>query len=115
MWARFDAFFTAVVMVNAVVIGLQAQEPPLVPGAPASPLDEIDDWFLGMFAFEYLFRLCTHPINTIFSGWCWLDFTVVVIGVVPKGLAMSTGSATDDRLQSASVLRVMRVLKLLRL
>ncbi|WP_372571512.1 ion transporter [Ruegeria jejuensis] len=97
--ARFGQFITAVIIVNAVLLGMETS-PALMDGF--GPLIvSLDTVCLGIFVIEILMKLIARGHRFFLSGWNVFDFLVVSIALAP---------ATEG----LSVLRALRILRVLR-
>ena len=104
----FDAAILAVIVVNAVVLGLQTY-PGLVRRYGDS-LELLNEIFLGVFVVELGLRLASYgrrPQDFFRSGWNLFDFLVVAAAFAPGVRESST------MLRLARLLRVVRVVRLL--
>jgi len=95
----FGNFILAVILVNAVVLGLQTSKELMAKSG--SVLDLIDNICLGIFTIEILLKLIVHRHRFFFSGWNNFDFVIVGISLVPGAGGLS-------------VLRAMRIMRVLR-
>lgn len=89
----------AVILVNAVVLGLETVPPVMERFGTLIVL--IDRLCLTIFVAEILAKLVAHGLRFFRSGWNVFDFVIVGVALVP-------GS------QSMSVLRALRILRVLR-
>jgi voltage-gated sodium channel len=89
-----------VIMVNAVVLGLETSGRAMA--AAGDLLILIDRLCLAVFVVEIGLKLTAHGWRFFRSGWNVFDFTIVGIALVPAG-------------EGLSVLRAMRILRALRL
>jgi voltage-gated sodium channel len=97
---RFTAAITALILVNAVTLGLETS--PAVMQAAGGLLHAIDRAILAVFVVELLLRMYAHGPRFFRGPWNWFDTIVVGISLLP-----ATGPL--------SVLRALRVLRVLRL
>ncbi len=95
----FSNFILAVILVNAIVLGLQTSKDLMVRIGPL--LDMIDTVCLGIFTIEILLKLTVQRHRFFFSGWNNFDFVIVGISLVPGAGGLS-------------VLRAMRIMRVLR-
>lgn len=94
----FQGTILAIILLNALVLGLQAAKT----GWVASPLlDRIDGLILVIFLFEIALRMIAWGPGFFTRAWNVFDFTVVAVSVFPL-------------LQSFNVLRAFRVFRVLR-
>ena len=96
---------TAVILLNAAVIGLDTSETLNV--RYGALLEGANDLFLGIFVVEALLKMAAHHprIHRYFAdGWNVFDFTIIVISLVPGTGALAT---------VARLARLMRVLRLI--
>jgi voltage-gated sodium channel len=97
---RFTWFITAVIIFNAVTLGLETWAPAME--AAGGLLVAIDRIVLAIFVFEMLAKLAVYRLGFFRSGWHIFDFTIVGIALIP-----AAGPLT--------VLRALRILRVLRL
>lgn len=97
--ARFTRFIMAVILVNAVTLGLETSEP--VMARMGEMVHLIDKICLGIFIVEILIKLFVRRLRFFLSGWSLFDFVIVGIALVPGA-------------QGFSVLRALRILRVLR-
>jgi voltage-gated sodium channel len=105
---RFDAVIVAVIVANAVVLGLQTY--PGVVADYGDTLDLLNGIFLGVFVVELLMRIGSYgrrPQDFFKSGWNVFDFVVISAAFVPGVRDSST------LLRLARLLRVVRIVRLL--
>lgn len=111
----FQSLVGAIILANAVVIGLETDEKEedwLFP--------MLEDVFLCLFAFELSIRLCAYGLRGFFnpytSDFCWnlFDFTLVLFGVIDRGLCWLQRLATGPQLYIV-LMRVFRLLRILRI
>ncbi|MCB1785604.1 MAG: ion transporter [Chromatiaceae bacterium] len=95
---RVQRIIVALIIINAVTLGLETSEP--VMAVAAGLLKLIDHTLLGVFVAEILVKLYASGIRFFRNPWNLFDFFVVGIALVP-----SSGPLT--------VLRVLRVLRLI--
>lgn len=98
--ARFERFIIAVIMINAVLLGLETTEP----GKTTfyNLLHTLDQIALAIFTVEILLKLFVYRLRFFLDPWRVFDFIIVSISLIP---------AT----QSFSALRALRILRALRL
>ena len=104
----FDALIIAVILANAVVLGMQTY-PDLV-GRHGDTLDLLNEVFLGIFVVELVLRMGSYgrrPQAFFRNGWNLFDFVVVAAAFVPGVRDSST------LLRLARLLRVVRIVRLL--
>ena len=97
---RFTAAITALIVVNAVTLGLETS--PAAMAAAGDVLVALDRAILAVFVVELALRMAAHGLRFFRGGWNWFDFIIVGISLLP-----ATGPL--------SVLRALRVLRVLRL
>ncbi|SDD65722.1 ion transporter [Ruegeria marina] len=95
----FGQFITFVIMVNAVVLGMETS--PYLMQRWGDLILAIDNACLTIFIIEIVLKLAVQGRRFFTNGWNLFDFTVVAIALVP-----STGGL--------SVLRALRILRVLR-
>ena len=96
----FDQAVMAVIVVNAVTLGLETSDRVVSVAGPV--LTAIDQAALTVFTLELALRMWAHGFRFFRGGWNLFDLAVVAVSLVP-----ATGSF--------SVLRALRVLRVLRL
>ena len=104
----FDSVVIAVILANAVVLGLQTY--PDVVAEHGEMLDLLNGIFLGIFVVELLLRIGSYgrrPQDFFRSGWNVFDFVVVGAAFLPVVRESST------LLRLARLLRVVRIVRLL--
>ncbi|WP_378952679.1 ion transporter [Mesorhizobium sp. ANAO-SY3R2] len=97
---RFDLFITALIVLNAVTLGLETSPSAMSAFGPLLIL--IDRLILGVFVFELLARAIVYRGAFFRDPWRIFDLVVVAFALVP-----ATGNL--------SVLRALRILRVLRL
>ena len=93
-------FITALIVINAVILGLETS--PTVMGAIGPALHPIDQVILAVFVVELALRIAYRRLTFFRDGWSLFDFAVVAIALAPTTPGLS-------------VLRALRVLRVLRL
>ena len=104
----FDTVIIAVILANAVVLGLQTY--PDVVAEHGDTLDLLNGVFLGIFVVELLLRIGSYgrrPQDFFRGGWNIFDFIVVGSAFLPVVRESST------LLRLARLLRVVRIVRLL--
>lgn len=99
--AVFVHFITAVILVNAVTLGLETNQA-LMASQAGIMLDLFDKIALTIFVIEIALKLYAYRISFFRQGWNIFDFVVVGVSLVPAVAGLS-------------VLRTLRVLRVLRL
>ncbi|MGH3824902.1 MAG: ion transporter [Pseudonocardiaceae bacterium] len=97
---RFQRFIVAVIVLNAVTLGLETSE--RVVAAYGELLHAVDRLALAVFVVELVLRLVAHGPRFFRDPWSVFDFLIVGIALIP-----ATGAF--------SVLRALRILRVLRL
>ncbi|MEP1464240.1 MAG: ion transporter [Nitratireductor sp.] len=97
--ATFTRVIMAVIMVNAVTLGLETSE--VVMGQFGNLIHLIDKICLGIFVVEILIKLIVRRFKFFLSGWSLFDFVIVGVALIPGA-------------QGFSVLRALRILRVLR-
>jgi voltage-gated sodium channel len=97
---RFTWFITAVILFNAVTLGLETW--PYAMDVAGDLLVAIDRIVLAIFVFEMIAKLLVYRLAFFRSGWNIFDLTIVGIALIP-----AAGPLT--------VLRALRILRVLRL
>ena len=97
--AGFSRFITAVILVNAVTLGLETS--PAMMAEAGGLILLIDQICLMIFVAEILAKLFVRRLRFFASGWNVFDFLIVGIALVPGA-------------QGFSVLRALRILRVLR-
>jgi voltage-gated sodium channel len=106
--AAFNTTIIAVIVANAVVLGLQTY--PGVVDDHGETLDLLNGVFLGVFVVELLLRIASYgrrPAAFFRSGWNVFDFVVIAAAFVPGIRESST------LLRLVRLARVVRVVRLL--
>jgi voltage-gated sodium channel len=97
---RFQNFIIAVIVLNAIVIGLETSAEAMRRFGPV--LIALDRIALGIFIAEIAAKLFAYRHHFFRSGWNWFDFIIVAVALVPAG-------------QGLAVLRALRILRAMRL
>ena len=97
--AAFRHSITAVILINAAILGLSTYQ---LDARTHDALMWIDQLIVWLFVVELALKLFVLRLSFFKSGWNWFDFIVVAISLVPDAGALS-------------VLRALRVLRLFRL
>ena len=97
---RFTNFITGVILVNAVILGLETS--PTAMAATGGALQVIDTLCLAIFTLELVTKLVVYRLAFFRSGWNIFDLVIVTISLLPASGPLS-------------VLRAMRILRVLRL
>jgi voltage-gated sodium channel len=96
----FNAFIIAVIVINAVTLGLETSQRAVATAGPLLHL--LDRAAITIFTVEIALRVLAHRSAFFKGGWNLFDFTIVAISWIPAAGAFS-------------VLRAMRILRVLRL
>lgn len=97
---RFTNFITAVILVNAVTLGLETS--PAAMSVLGGLLEVVDAACLAIFTVELLAKLYLWRLSFFRNGWNVFDFVIVAISLIPAAGPLS-------------VLRALRILRVLRL
>ncbi len=97
--SNFTRVIMAVIMVNAVTLGLETSE--VVMGQFGNLIHLIDNICLSIFVVEILIKLIVRRFRFFLSGWSLFDFVIVGVALIPGA-------------QGFSVLRALRILRVLR-
>jgi voltage-gated sodium channel len=100
---RFQLFILGVIVVNALVLGLETYD--AIDAEVGGTLNLLNDLFLGIFVVEIAIRIAAHgrrPQDYFKSGWNVFDFLIIGGAFVP-GVR-----------QNATALRVLRLLRIVR-
>ncbi|WMT88052.1 ion transporter [Pelagibacterium sp. 26DY04] len=97
---RWEQFIIAVIILNAVTLGLETSPEVMAIAGPA--LMALDAAILVIFVVEIALRLYAHGFKFFRDPWSIFDFVIVAIALIP-----SSGPFT--------VLRALRILRVLRL
>lgn len=97
---RWEQFIIAVIVVNAITLGLETS--PEIMAAIGPALIALDTIILTIFVVEIALRLYAHGFKFFRDPWSIFDFAIVAIALIP-----SSGPFT--------VLRALRILRVLRL
>ncbi len=95
----FQNFILAVILLNAVVLGLQTSKELMARAGLV--LDLIDNICLGIFTIEILLKLSVQRHRFFLKGWNNFDFVIIGISLLPGAGGLS-------------VLRAMRIMRVLR-
>ncbi len=98
--SRFQNFIIAVILINAVTLGLETSKSVMASFGPL--LIAIDTLALAIFCVEIAMKLFVYRANFFRDPWNVFDFAIVAIALMP---------ATEG----LSVLRALRILRVLRL
>ncbi|MEM9765104.1 MAG: ion transporter, partial [Pseudomonadota bacterium] len=98
--AQFGNFIIGVIILNAVVLGLETSASFMRSAGPL--LIVLDTLCLAIFVVEILLKLVAQGWRFFTRGWNLFDFVIVGISLVPAGAGLS-------------VLRALRILRVLRL
>jgi voltage-gated sodium channel len=96
---RFGLFITAVILLNAVTLGLETSKEVMARFSGVVLL--MDKLCLAVFVAEILAKLSVYRLKFFRSGWNLFDFVIVSIALIPAA-------------QGLSVLRALRILRVLR-
>ncbi|MBX3505838.1 MAG: ion transporter [Parvibaculum sp.] len=96
----FQHFVTAVILVNAVTLGLETSATAMEAAGPV--LIALDRIALTIFVIELTMKLLAYRLRFFRDGWNIFDFVIVAIALVPAAGPLS-------------VLRALRILRVLRL
>lgn len=96
----FTRFIIAVILVNAVTLGLETVPAVMDRAGPA--IRAIDRLCLGIFVVELALRLYAQGLRFFRSGWNVFDFLIVGISLLPANGGFSV-------LRALRILRVLRV------
>lgn len=97
---RTQHFITAVIVLNAVTLGLETSAEAMAALGPV--LIAIDRLALLIFVVELTAKISVYRLRFFTSGWNWFDFVIVGISLVPGA-------------GNLSVLRAFRIFRVLRL
>ncbi|WP_299619099.1 ion transporter [uncultured Tateyamaria sp.] len=97
---RVTTFIMAVIIVNAITLGLETSKAAMDFAGPVILL--IDRICLGIFVAEILAKLVAYQLRFFRNGWNLFDFVIVGIALVPSAGGLS-------------VLRALRILRVLRI
>ena len=95
----FSNFILAIILVNAIVLGLQTSKELMA--RAGAVLDLVDNICLGIFTVEIILKLIVQRHRFFFGGWNVFDFVIVGISLAPGAGGLS-------------VLRAMRIMRVLR-
>jgi len=96
----FNAFVTAVIVMNAITLGLETS--PAIVAIAGPVLHFADRAALWVFTVELLLKLRVYRGQFFKDGWNVFDFTIVTIAWIPAAGPLS-------------VLRALRIMRVLRL
>ena len=97
---RFKNFITAVIAINAIILGLETS--PTVMNAAGPFLHALDQLAVAIFVIELVMKITLYRLAFFKRAWNIFDFTIVAITLLPAG-------------QGLSVLRALRILRAFRL
>ncbi|MGF1649943.1 MAG: ion transporter [Hyphomicrobiaceae bacterium] len=97
---RFEHFIIAVIILNAVTLGLETSA--TVSAAIGPQLAALDTCFIAIFVVELALKIYAHGLRFYRDPWSWFDTVIVAISLIPQS-------------GSLSVLRALRILRVLRL
>ncbi|SDG37248.1 ion transporter [Pelagibacterium luteolum] len=97
---RWEQFIIAVIVINAITLGLETS--PEIMAAIGPALIALDSVILAIFVVEIALRLYANGLKFFRDPWSIFDFAIVAIALIP-----SSGPFT--------VLRALRILRVLRL
>lgn len=97
---RFVKFITAIILLNAVTLGMETD--PGIMAAIGPALLTLDSVVLTIFVAEILAKLFVYRLGFFKSGWNVFDLIIVTVALVPSAGPLS-------------VLRALRILRVLRL
>lgn len=97
---RFQTFIVAVIIANAIVIGLETSQSAMAAAGPL--LFALDLVALAIFIMEISAKLFVYRLSFFRDPWNVFDFAIVAVALVPAG-------------EGLSVLRSLRILRALRL
>lgn len=97
---RTQNIVTALILINAVIIG--AETSPSIMGSVGPTLIMLDQIILGVFVLEILTKLFVYRRDFFRNGWNLFDAAVITISLVPAS-------------EGASILRALRIIRVMRL
>lgn len=97
---RFQNFITAVIALNAIILGLETS--PTVMNTAGPFLQALDQLAVAIFVVELVMKIAVYRLAFFKRAWNVFDFTIVAITLLPAG-------------QGLSVLRALRILRAFRL
>jgi len=97
--AGFSRFITAVIVVNAVLLGMETSQTLMARFGPL--IEALDKLCLVIFVVELTLKMVAQRLRFFVYGWNLFDFFIVGISLVPGA-------------QGFSVLRALRILRVLR-
>lgn len=97
---RFQNFITAVIALNAIILGLETS--PTVMNTAGPFLQALDQLAVAIFVVELVMKIAVYRLAFFKRAWNIFDFTIVAITLLPAG-------------QGLSVLRALRILRAFRL
>ncbi|MFD0910952.1 ion transporter [Ruegeria arenilitoris] len=98
---RFSQFITGVILVNAVLLGMETSDGLMAKFGPVIVL--LDAICLTIFVAEIAMKLVANGRRFFLNGWNIFDFVIVGIALVPGGAGLSV-------LRALRILRVLRVI-----
>ena len=94
-------FITAVILFNAVILGLETSDMAMAMAKAGLLIGFLDRMCLAIFVLELVLKLLAYRLRFFRDGWNIFDFAIVAVSLVPAA-------------QSLSVLRSLRILRILR-
>ncbi|WP_119679699.1 ion transporter [Indioceanicola profundi] len=104
--AGFQRFIIAVILVNAVTLGLETSESAMAAMGPL--LITLDRLALAIFVVELALKLWVYRLGFFRQGWNNFDFAIVAVSLAPL-----VGVGWGGNLSVLRALRILRVLRLL--
>lgn len=101
--ARFRNFILGVIILNAVILGLETSDAAMAVAGPV--LIALDRLCLAIFVVEIALKLLAYRAAFFRSGWNLFDFTIVGISLLPASGGLSV-------LRALRILRVLRAISL---
>ena len=81
--ARFQNFVIAVIVINAITLGLETSATAMAKAGPL--LLALDRAALAVFVVEIVLKLIVYRLRFFRSGWNVFDFAIVAITLAPVG------------------------------
>jgi len=104
---RAKCFFIFLVLVNAVLIGVRLDY-----GGDDSTWNALEHAFLTVFCIEVGLRLVAFGLLFFTDGWNWIDFVVVMVGVVDWFILAFGGGSDNSAFTAIRLIRIFRVIRL---
>jgi len=114
----FEYFILLTILFNCIVLAFDAPLPENDKSSMNEVAEKIEYYFLAIFLFELVVKIIAmgfvlHPKSYLRSGWNFVDFVVVITGLVILILGHSGSGTASINIKSLRAVRVLRPLKLI--